>query len=118
MIRAVWIISILIVVIGSLLPATSAPMRALSLLPVSDKAEHFCAYGWLALCSMFAIAPKRAAILFALALILMGVALEFAQRLVPGRAFEVGDMAANALGVLAGISLGLLLPRFPTAHNL
>lgn len=106
MLRTVWILSILLVVIGSLLPAASAPMRAIGLLPVSDKVQHFCAYGSLALFSTFA-APKRTAILIALILILMGVALEFGQRLVPGRAFELGDMAANALGVLAGITLGL-----------
>jgi VanZ family protein len=39
----------------------------------------------------------------------LGVALEFAQRLVPGRSFEVGDMVANTLGVCAGLALAALL---------
>jgi glycopeptide antibiotics resistance protein len=37
------------------------------------------------------------------------VALEFAQRLVPGRSFEVGDMITNTLGVCAGLALAALL---------
>jgi glycopeptide antibiotics resistance protein len=37
------------------------------------------------------------------------VALEFAQRLVPGRSFEVGDMIANTLGVCAGLVVAALL---------
>jgi VanZ family protein len=35
------------------------------------------------------------------------VALEFAQRLVPSRSFEIADMVTNALGVLSGIALAL-----------
>ena len=41
-------------------------------------------------------------------MVFLGVALEFAQRLVPSRSFEIADMVANALGVLAGIVLALV----------
>jgi hypothetical protein len=40
-------------------------------------------------------------------MILLGVALEFGQKLVPGRAFEVRDMFINGFGVLTGIAIGI-----------
>jgi VanZ family protein len=43
--------------------------------------------------------------------IAMGVALEFAQSMTPTRSYEFADMAANTLGVLAGIAAALSLPR-------
>src|ERR1039458_5574074 len=39
-----WLLSLLLVVMGSLLPATSPVMRAVGRLPVSSKLLHFCAY--------------------------------------------------------------------------
>ena len=42
-----------------------------------------------------------------LATILLGVALEFGQELVPGRAFEIRDMFINGFGVLTGIAIGI-----------
>jgi VanZ family protein len=35
------------------------------------------------------------------------VLLEFGQLFSPGRSFEIGDMLADAAGVIAGMSLGL-----------
>ena len=51
---ALWLLSILLVMTGSLLPATSPAMRAVGWLPVGAKALHFCAYTWLALLAMVA----------------------------------------------------------------
>jgi hypothetical protein len=42
-----------------------------------------------------------------LALVLVGVVLEFAQRVTGYRSFAYGDMVDNALGVAAGLALGL-----------
>lgn len=57
------------------------------------QALHFCAYTWLALLALLAIKHRSLAVMAALAIILLGVALEFGQKLVPGRgSFEVRDM--------------------------
>ena len=48
LLRAIWLMAILAVIIGSLLPADSPTMRALELLDVNDKVEHFAAYSLLA----------------------------------------------------------------------
>ena len=44
-------------------------------------------------------------------MILLGVALEFAQKLVPGRAFETRDMFINGPRVFTGIATGIVLSR-------
>jgi VanZ family protein len=40
-------------------------------------------------------------------MILLGVALEFGQKLVPGRSCEIRDMFINGVGVLTGIAIGI-----------
>ncbi len=52
--------------------------------------------------------PTRA--LYAVAFIAMGVAIEFIQPFT-GRQFEAADMAANALGVLLGWGVALVVFR-------
>jgi VanZ family protein len=102
-----WILSIILVITGSLLPATSPVIRAVGRLPVSQKVLHFCAYTWLALLALLAIIRRSLALLVALSIILLGVALEFGQKLVPGRGFEVRDMFINGAGVLTGMVIGI-----------
>jgi VanZ family protein len=106
--RILWVAAVIAVIVGSLLPGSSAPMQTLNQLPVSDKVLHFAAYAVLAfLPSLHERWPAvTAALLGAIAL---GVLLEFAQRLSPGRTFEVADMAADACGVLCGLVLALPL---------
>jgi VanZ family protein len=106
-----WLLSILLVVTGSLLPASSPVMRAIARLPVSTKVLHFCAYTWLAFLALLAIKRRSLAVSAALAMILMGVTLEFGQKLVPGREFEVRDMFINGAGVLTGLAIGILSRR-------
>lgn len=103
-----WILSVLLVVTGSLLPANSPVMRAVGLLPVGTKVLHFFAYTWLALLALLAIKQRPVAIMAALFTILLGVALEFGQKLVPGRGFEIRDMFINGAGVLTGFVIGIL----------
>jgi VanZ family protein len=94
------------VVIGSFLPAHSEPIEALSKLGISDKVEHFTAYAVLALLPM--LHERRAFVAWAaVALVLLGVGLEFGQLESPGRSFEVGDMVADFMGVCAGLLAGL-----------
>jgi len=67
-----------------------------------DKIEHVAAYATLMFwfCQLYARRPARLA--YGVAWIAMGVAIEFAQRAVGYRSFEVFDMVADALGVLGG----------------
>ena len=73
-----------------------------------DKIGHLAAYGVLMLwfCQLY-----RTRIFYAAGFILMGVALEFVQRELGYRSYEVADMVANALGVLLGWGVALLLPK-------
>ena len=112
-----WLLSLLLVVMGSLLPATSPVMRAVGRLPVSSKLLHFCAYAWLALLALLAIKRRSLAVLAAFATILLGVALEFGQQLVPGREFEIRDMFINGAGVLTGFAIGILSRRIVPAAS-
>jgi VanZ family protein len=109
-----WLLALVCVVTGQLLPGDSAPMRWIGATHVSDKLLHFAAYTLLAFIPVFGF-KVRPGILAALSLIPLGVVLEFAQRLVPGRGFEVADMVANTLGVLAGTVLALPWNRPVTA---
>jgi VanZ family protein len=61
---------------------------------------HFCACASLTLLALIAARSRSGAVLAALAMILLGVALEFSQKLVPGRAFEIRDMTINGVGAL------------------
>ena len=106
-----WLLSILLVSIGELLPAASPVMCAVGRLPVSSKVLHFSAYIWLAFLALLAIKRRSLAVPAALAMILLGVILEFGQKLVPGRNFEVRDMFINGFGVLTGMAIGILSRR-------
>jgi VanZ family protein len=76
--------------------------------PYSDKIGHLASYGVLMswFCQLY-----RTRIFYAAGFILMGVALEFVQRELGYRSYEVADMLANALGVLLGWGVALLLPK-------
>ncbi len=106
LLRAAWVLAIMIVVVGSLLPSDSAPMRALDLLHINDKIEHCAAYAVLAF--LPAIHEKRgflpAAAIGALAL---GIGLEYGQLYSGWRDFEIGDMVADAIGVCLGLAVGI-----------
>ena len=96
------------VIVGTLLPGNSAPIKALDLLDVNDKVEHFAAYTALGL--LPALHERRRIVgILAVALVALGILLEFGQLLSPGRDFEIGDMVADAAGVCVGVSIGWLL---------
>ena len=74
----------------------------------SDKVGHVLAYGLL----MFWFAELYARRLFlALGFIAMGVGLEFVQGMLGYRTFDVLDMLANTVGVVAGWAFALVLPE-------
>jgi VanZ family protein len=108
--RVLWLLALIAVIVGSLLPAASLPMRALDRLPVTDKMEHAGMYA--ALAFLPAIRDRRRIVIAAAAgAVALGVALEFGQLLTASRHFEIGDMIADAVGVSFGLALGLVLRR-------
>ena len=105
--QVLWLLAMAATITGELLPGTSAPMRWVAATHINDKTLHFTAYALLAFIPVVGFQLRRG-IPLALSMVFLGVALEFAQRLVPSRSFEIADMVANALGVLAGIVLALV----------
>ena len=106
--RILWIVCLVVVIIGSLLPANSAALRALDKLDINDKVEHLLAYA--ALAFLPALHERRRYLIpvffFAAAL---GVLLEFGQLYSPGRTFDVYDMLADGAGIVLGAIAGLPL---------
>ena len=80
--------------IGSVLPQDYVPPH-----PMQDKVLHFLGYGLVAALAMLAIRNPGRRVGCLVALTLLGISLEVAQIFVPGRAFELWDMAANGCGV-------------------
>ncbi|MDA1118388.1 MAG: VanZ family protein [Proteobacteria bacterium] len=76
-----------------------------------DKLGHLLAYGMLMFwfCVLYRYRYTRLA--YGIGWVLLGIALEFAQGATGYRSFELADMAANTLGVLAGALAALSLPR-------
>jgi VanZ family protein len=108
LLRAIWLTAILVIIVGSLLPSTSAPMQALDAFGINDKVEHGAAYAFLAF--LPAIHERKNFIIAAaLGAVALGVALEFAQLYSGWRDFEIGDMVADAAGVSLGLAAGIPL---------
>jgi len=76
-----------------------------------DKLGHFAAYALLMFWFCWLYRPRNTRLAYGAGWIAMGVALEFAQGATGYRSFELADMAANGLGVLAGAAAALTLPR-------
>ncbi len=81
----------------------------LSLLPVEidlsqgrDKWSHFLAYGVLMFWFGAIYTQRMRQLMIALALVGLGVGLEFLQRETGYRSYEVADMVADTIGVLLG----------------
>ncbi|MFM7295268.1 MAG: VanZ family protein [Burkholderiales bacterium] len=91
----------------SLMPVTPT-------IPGGDKLHHLLAYAGLMLMWRLAIpaATVRTQATLAALIMLMGIAIEFAQALTPHRTFEWADAAANAVGVFIGWIVATLWLRF------
>jgi VanZ family protein len=75
----------------------------------SDKLEHFLAYAVLMFWFAATYRSTKARLAYGAGWIALGVALEFAQAATDYRSFELADMAANTLGVLAGAAAARIL---------
>jgi VanZ family protein len=106
LIRILWLTAILVVIVGSLLPGNSAPMRLLDRLHISDKFEHFLAY---AVLTFLPTIHERRQLVIAAAIgaLALGVGLEYAQLYSGWRDFEFRDMLADAVGVCTGAAAGI-----------
>lgn len=82
-----------------------------------DKLGHLLAYGGLMFWSCFLYRYRYTRLAYGIGWIALGVALEFAQDATGTRSFELADMAANTLGVLAGALAALSLPRGAAAEG-
>lgn len=107
LILLLWATLVCLVVIGSLLPAASPMMVAISRLHIHDKVQHFCAYLALSSLPVIGFESRRKGIRAGLAMFLLGILLEAGQHFSPGRAVEFGDVIANGAGVSCGALLGL-----------
>lgn len=99
-----WTLQLLITAYYSALPAAK-----LGVMPGSDKLWHLSGYLILALPIPLFWTGWRKVCAAGILLALYGVGLEFVQRYVPGRGFELADMLANSTGVLCGIVLATRL---------
>ena len=104
---SVWAISVLLIIGLSLWPRLELPYD----FNLADKLTHMLAYLWLGMLPFFAFHVYRPAVLAALCMVPLGIVLEFGQQYIPGRCLSVGDMAANASGVVMGIWMGKLIKR-------
>ena len=72
-------------------------------LPDSDKIGHFLAYALLSVWAVWIFASRRSHLLSAIALVLLGIAMELAQgALTDDRMMDVRDAWADTIGVLVG----------------
>jgi VanZ family protein len=114
--RLAWLAAISVVIVGSLLPGNSFPLRLMTRLHLSDKVQHLTAYAVLAFIP--ALHEKRSRVVVAaISVVALGVVLEFAQSFSVERMFEVADMLADTLGVVSGLTIALLF-RSASASDL
>jgi VanZ family protein len=110
LLRLAWLIALVVVIVGSLLPARSVALQVVGRVFVSDKLEHFTAYAILAGFPVLDRSRFPRWYTVAAFLFLLGVALEFTQKLVPGRSCDWHDGLANTVGILSGMALARALP--------
>lgn len=97
-----WLVLVIAVIVASLLPAGDLPPPPFQGV---DKLEHLIGYAVLSAYAVMLFARTRH-LRIALALIALGVALEFAQStLTASRQADALDAVFNALGVVAGLAL-------------
>lgn len=107
--RAIFVIWLAGVIWGSLINGTEMTSLENVLPLLASKAiRHFTAYTGLAIFSMLAFERWRG-IAVALSMILLGILIEVAQYLSPGRTPALADAVLNAFGVISGIASVFLL---------
>lgn len=106
MIRAIFWLSLLGIAVASLVPVGMLPPPALN---IWDKAQHATAFVWLTVLGLLSY-PAHA-IRVGLGLLVFGGAIELAQAATGWRHGEWVDLAADAIGIGAGVAVWWLLRR-------
>ncbi len=107
-----WSALVVAVVVASLLPARDLPPMPFEGV---DKIEHLLAYAAMATGAIMLFASRATQAAVAIALVALGIGLEFAQgAMTDSRMADGADALANAMGVAIGWTMG----RTPVAHGL
>src|SRR4051812_21956477 len=108
LLRLVWLLWLIAVIVGSLLPGNTTAMRAINELHVNDKVQHYVGYALLGF--LPALHERRRTLtLLLLFSAVMGVLLEVGQLYSPERSLDVFDMVADFMGIVSGSLLGVAL---------
>ena len=100
---ALWLLGVTVLIVVCLLPSRDLPA-----LQVSDKLEHALAFALLAGSAVQLFERWRALLLVGLGLLALGIGIEFAQALfTTTRAMEAADVVADAIGIVAGLSVAI-----------
>ena len=103
--RALLVVAVAAIAWQSLVPPPQIVMTV-----SSDKVAHFVAYAVVGALAVLSL-PARWWWLAWLATVAMGLLLEIAQAATPYRSFEWGDLAADAVGALVGVTIGVVAAR-------
>ena len=99
-------IGVIAIAVLSLLPASDMPD-----VHMSDKIGHTLAYGCVMLAGGLGFWLQRQRLQVAGGLFLLGIAMELLQSLMPTRQMSLLDIAANTVGIAAGLLLCLAATR-------
>ena len=105
--KIIWLLGVVGIVVLSILPASQLPEIG----EISDKIEHFLAYGAISFLGMLAASTNNHRLWLAMVMIFLGLVLEGVQYLLPTRAFETLDGVANTLGVLCALGAYFIYVR-------
>ena len=111
--RKLWlIVGYLLIALVIFLTLTSSPVHIDTNLPYQDKFFHALAYFSLTFWFMQIYHVKHHVFRWVIFFLCLGLLLEYLQSFDSRRYSEVGDMAANALGVAAALALSRTRLRF------
>lgn len=111
--RKLWlIVGYLLIALVIFLTLTSSPVHIDTNLPYQDKLFHAWAYFSLTFWFMQIYHVKHQVFRWVIFFLCLGLLLEYLQSFDPKRYSEVGDMIANTLGVIAGVSLSMTPLRY------
>ena len=115
--RKLWlIIGYMLIALVIFLSLTSHPVRINTNLPYQDKLFHALAYFVLTFWFMQVYHIRNHVFRWVIFFLCLGLSMEYLQGFEPKRYSEVGDMAANTLGVAAALALSRTQLRFMLAR--
>ena len=111
--RLLWlVIGYLLITLVVFLSLSSSPVKIDTNLPYQDKLFHFIAYFLITFWFMQIYHIRHHVAAWVIFFLCLGVAMEYLQGFDANRYSEVADMAANTLGVIAGVGLSLTSLRY------